>query len=449
MPTGALSTPRLSSPGGPFGPSSRGVDALSWADAHCGGHPGFRGGVRGARAGRRRQAGLAVAPPTCGDADVRRAIAELAARASRRRPGRTCRASRCTPRGRGRWCSPGSSPVGPWCRWPTPAACAPATNRLWLLCGPGNWWRPALCSASWRRAHQGCPAPACLHWGAMWGPAANADYVDPLGLLVTTPIRLKPATSVGWKAMSIAPESTVVLGNRFATELPELAVRWQAESTPAPRLLVLNEPLAAELGLDAAWLRSSDGIGLLTGTGVPEGAEPVAQAYAGHQFGGWVPRLGDGRALLLGELVDTRGRLRDLHLKGSGRTPFARGGDGLAAVGPMVREYVISEAMHALGSRPRAPFRSSPPAARCIARRCSTAPCSPGSRQATCASAASNTSLPQANSTFCVGSPTMPSPSTTPPPPTPTTRISRCSTPSSPARQGSSPSGCLSGSSTA
>jgi len=148
--------------------------------------------------------------------------------------------------------------------------------------------------------------------------------------------------------MSIAPESTVVLGNRFATELPELAVRWQAESTPAPRLLVLNEPLAAELGLDAAWLRSSDGIGLLTGTGVPEGAEPVAQAYAGHQFGGWVPRLGDGRALLLGELVDTRGRLRDLHLKGSGRTPFARGGDGLAAVGPMVREYVISEAMHAL-----------------------------------------------------------------------------------------------------
>jgi uncharacterized protein YdiU (UPF0061 family) len=148
--------------------------------------------------------------------------------------------------------------------------------------------------------------------------------------------------------MSFAPDTTVVLRNRFATELPELAVRWQAEPTPTPRLLVLNEPLAAELGLDEAWLRSSDGIGLLTGTEVPEGAEPVAQAYAGHQFGGWVPRLGDGRALLLGELVDTRGRLRDLHLKGSGRTPFARGGDGLAAVGPMVREYVISEAMHAL-----------------------------------------------------------------------------------------------------
>src|SRR4051812_9906298 len=148
--------------------------------------------------------------------------------------------------------------------------------------------------------------------------------------------------------MSLAPDNTVVLRNRFATELPELAVRWQAEPAPTPRLLVLNEPLAAELGLDAAWLRSSDGIGLLTGTEVPEGAEPVAQAYAGHQFGGWVPRLGDGRALLLGELVDAGGRPRDLHLKGSGRTPFARGGDGLAAVGPMLREYVVSQAMHAL-----------------------------------------------------------------------------------------------------
>ena len=149
--------------------------------------------------------------------------------------------------------------------------------------------------------------------------------------------------------MSVAPETTVDLGNRFATELPELAVRWKAESTPQPRLLVLNEPLAVELGLDADWLRSPDGLGLLTGTVVPAGADPVAQGYAGHQFGGWVPRLGDGRALLLGELVDTEGQMRDLHLKGSGRTPFARGGDGLAAVGPMLREYIVSEAMHALG----------------------------------------------------------------------------------------------------
>lgn len=149
--------------------------------------------------------------------------------------------------------------------------------------------------------------------------------------------------------MSVAPETTVTLDNRFATELPELGVRWKAEPTPQPRLLILNEPLAVDLGLDVEWLRSSDGLGLLTGTEVPAGAEPIAQGYAGHQFGGWVPRLGDGRALLLGELVDARGRLRDLHLKGSGRTPFARGGDGLAAVGPMLREYIVSEAMHALG----------------------------------------------------------------------------------------------------
>jgi uncharacterized protein YdiU (UPF0061 family) len=150
--------------------------------------------------------------------------------------------------------------------------------------------------------------------------------------------------------VSVAPATHVRLESRFARELPEMAVPWQAADTPDPRLLVLNEPLAAELGLDPAWLRGAEGVGLLTGTLVPDGAAPVAQAYAGHQFGGFVPRLGDGRALLLGELTDTGGRLRDLHLKGSGRTPFARGGaDGLAAVGPMLREYVVSEAMHALG----------------------------------------------------------------------------------------------------
>jgi uncharacterized protein YdiU (UPF0061 family) len=141
----------------------------------------------------------------------------------------------------------------------------------------------------------------------------------------------------------------VALGNRFARDLPELSVPWRAEAVPDPRLLVLDEALAADLGLDPAWLRTDAGIGLLAGTAVPEGAAPVAQAYAGHQFGGYSPRLGDGRALLLGELTDSRGRVRDLHLKGSGRTPFARGGDGLAAVGPMLREYVVSRAMHALG----------------------------------------------------------------------------------------------------
>ena len=143
--------------------------------------------------------------------------------------------------------------------------------------------------------------------------------------------------------------TTLVLDDRFSRELPEMAVRWQAEAAPEPRLVVLNEALAAELGVDPAWLRTTEGLQLLVGAVVPRGANPVAQGYAGHQFGGFVPRLGDGRALLLGELADSAGNLRDLHLKGSGRTPFARGGDGLAAVGPMLREYVVSESMHALG----------------------------------------------------------------------------------------------------
>lgn len=149
--------------------------------------------------------------------------------------------------------------------------------------------------------------------------------------------------------MTAAAESTLTLDRRFARELAELAVPWQAEEAPAPELLVLNEALAADLGLDPAYLRSPEGVRLLVGNHVPDGATPVAQAYAGHQFGGYSPLLGDGRALLLGEVTDRKGRIRDIHLKGSGRTPFARAGDGRAVVGPMLREYLVSEAMHALG----------------------------------------------------------------------------------------------------
>jgi uncharacterized protein YdiU (UPF0061 family) len=134
----------------------------------------------------------------------------------------------------------------------------------------------------------------------------------------------------------------------YAREVPGLSVPWKAASAPAPELLVLNEELAAELGADPAALREPPGMALLVGQ-VPEGVTTVAQAYAGHQFGMYSPRLGDGRALLLGEVIDTRGRRRDLHLKGSGRTPFARGGDGKAVIGPMLREYLIGEAMHGLG----------------------------------------------------------------------------------------------------
>ncbi|GAB14240.1 hypothetical protein ARGLB_064_00020 [Arthrobacter globiformis NBRC 12137] len=132
-------------------------------------------------------------------------------------------------------------------------------------------------------------------------------------------------------------------------ELPEMAIPWKAEVVPDPRLLVLNEPLAAELGFDPEFLEGPEGLPLLIGNAVPDGATPVAQAYSGHQFGWFAPRLGDGRALLLGEILNADGRLCDVHLKGSGRTPFARGGDGFAVVGPMLREYVVSEAMHALG----------------------------------------------------------------------------------------------------
>lgn len=139
------------------------------------------------------------------------------------------------------------------------------------------------------------------------------------------------------------------LSAHFAEELPELTVAWQAEEAPEPELVVLNEELAVELGLDPDWLRTEEGIQFLVGRNLPADARPVAQGYAGHQFGQFVPRLGDGRALLLGEVTDQQGQLRDIHLKGAGATPFARGGDGRAVIGPMLREYLISEAIHALG----------------------------------------------------------------------------------------------------
>ncbi len=149
--------------------------------------------------------------------------------------------------------------------------------------------------------------------------------------------------------MSVAARPLFAFDNSFVRELAGLYEPWEATPAPEPRLLVLNEPLAAELGLDAGALRASGAVAVLAGAAAPDSATPVAQAYAGHQFGGYVPRLGDGRAVLLGEVLDVHGRRRDVHLKGSGRTPFARGGDGKAAVGPMLREYVMGEAMHALG----------------------------------------------------------------------------------------------------
>ena len=132
------------------------------------------------------------------------------------------------------------------------------------------------------------------------------------------------------------------LPERFFARLPPTPVQ-------AAKLVKLNEALARELGLGVPFLRSHEGVEVLAGTRVAEGSEPVAMAYAGHQFGNFVPQLGDGRAILLGEVIDAHGVRRDIHLKGSGPTPFSRRGDGRAALGPVLREYIVAEAMAALG----------------------------------------------------------------------------------------------------
>jgi len=139
----------------------------------------------------------------------------------------------------------------------------------------------------------------------------------------------------------------------FQANYAALPERFHAALAPTPvanpGLIKLNHALARELGLDPVALESADGLAILAGNAVPKGASPVAQAYAGHQFGGWNPQLGDGRAILLGELRASDGKLRDVQLKGSGRTPFSRMGDGRAGLGPVLREYILSEAMAALG----------------------------------------------------------------------------------------------------
>lgn len=139
--------------------------------------------------------------------------------------------------------------------------------------------------------------------------------------------------------------------NSYA-RLPErFYARLDPIPVPAPGLIRVNEALARHLYLDADQLKTPAGVEILAGNRVPEGAEPLAMAYAGHQFGGFAPQLGDGRAILLGEIVDRDGVRRDVQLKGSGRTPFSRQGDGRAVLGPVLREYVVSEAMAALGVR--------------------------------------------------------------------------------------------------
>ena len=132
--------------------------------------------------------------------------------------------------------------------------------------------------------------------------------------------------------------------NTFA-RLPESFFK-KTEPTPViqPSIIAVNDGLANELGIDPDFLRSDQGLAILAGNSIPEGAEPLAMAYAGHQFGGFSPRLGDGRAILIGEIGG-----KDIQLKGAGPTPFSRRGDGRSALGPVLREYLVSEAMHALG----------------------------------------------------------------------------------------------------
>jgi uncharacterized protein YdiU (UPF0061 family) len=138
--------------------------------------------------------------------------------------------------------------------------------------------------------------------------------------------------------------------NTYLRELGEgYCVPWQAATAPAPQLVYFDPALAAELNPQPAELDPARLAQQLSGNAPPSGAQPIAQVYAGHQFGNFSPRLGDGRALLLGEVLDRTGARRDLALKGSGRTPFSRGGDGKAAIGPMLREVLISECLHALG----------------------------------------------------------------------------------------------------
>jgi len=125
--------------------------------------------------------------------------------------------------------------------------------------------------------------------------------------------------------------------------------RVEPARVPEPRLIRVNEPLAELLGIDPAWLRSEAAVRTFAGNEIPTGAEPIATVYAGHQFGAWNPRLGDGRAILLGELIGRDGIRYDVQLKGSGRTPYSRSGDGKAPLGPVLREYVVSEWMAAVG----------------------------------------------------------------------------------------------------
>src|SRR5262245_23774814 len=149
--------------------------------------------------------------------------------------------------------------------------------------------------------------------------------------------------------MTVEPNDLFTFRNSYARLPDRFYERLAPTPVTSPRLIKLNEKLAFELGLDPAALTTPEGVEVLAGNRVPDESEPLAMAYAGHQFGHFVPQLGDGRAILLGEVIGRDGIRRDIQLKGAGPTPFSRRGDGRAALGPVLREYIVSEAMAALG----------------------------------------------------------------------------------------------------
>src|SRR5580658_7426391 len=146
-----------------------------------------------------------------------------------------------------------------------------------------------------------------------------------------------------------SPHESFGFDNTYARLPQHFYARIDPTPVAAPRLIKLNVELARHLNLDPGALATPQGVQILAGNRVADGSEPLAQAYAGHQFGHFVPQLGDGRANLLGEVIGRDGVRYDIQLKGSGPTPFSRRGDGRAALGPVLREYIVSEAMHALG----------------------------------------------------------------------------------------------------
>ncbi|MFT6957420.1 MAG: hypothetical protein ACJAYC_002431, partial [Halieaceae bacterium] len=137
--------------------------------------------------------------------------------------------------------------------------------------------------------------------------------------------------------------------NSYARLPEQFFSRLQPTPVSHPGSIRVNKTLAEFINIDAQWLASPEGVNVIAGNAVPAGADPIATVYAGHQFGSYNPQLGDGRAIMLGEVLANDGKRYDIQLKGSGRTPYSRGGDGRSPLGPVIREYIVSEAMHTLG----------------------------------------------------------------------------------------------------